>query len=119
MTTIAVRAIAIALIPIVMLCGCTTMTAAGSQPGEVMRKVEIGNKVRVVTKDGQSRVFKVTQMTSEYIGGKEVQVRYDDIAQVEVKQLDGWRTAFLVGGIGAAAFVATLTSIVILFLVTV
>ncbi len=61
MTPIAVRAVVIALIPLVVLSGCTTMTVAGSQPHEVVRKVEVGSKVRIITKDGQRHVFKVTQ----------------------------------------------------------
>ncbi len=104
MTPIAVRAVVIALIPMVVLSGCTTLTVAGSQPHEVVRKVEVGKKVRIITKDGQRHVFKVTHMTSDAIGGKEVQVSYDDIVQVEVKELDAWRTAVVVVGIPAATF---------------
>ncbi len=112
MTPIAVRAVVIALIPMVVLSGCTTMTVAGSQPHEVVRKVEVGSKVRIITKDGQRHLFKVTQMTSDSISGKEVQVSYDDMAQVEVKELDAWRTAVVVTKVGAATFlVITLSAL--------
>ncbi len=108
MTPIAVRAVVIALIPMVVLSGCTTMTVAGSQPHEVVRKVEVGSKVRIITKDGQRHLFKVTQMTSDSISGKEVQVSYDDIAQVEVKELDVWRTVVVVGKVGLATYGAVM-----------
>ena len=88
------------------------MTVVGSQPDEVARRVEVGNKVRIVTKDGQNHVFKVTQMTSDAIGGEEVQVSYNDIARVEVKELDAWRSAVVVVGIGAVAFVALTVTLI-------
>lgn len=117
MNTMTLRAVAFALISIAVLSqvGCTTMTPVEVQPGETDRKVEIGDNVRVITKDGQEHIFKVTALTSDSIVGDEVEVSYADITRLEVKELDGWRTA----GVSIASLAGALVAVPLLILIAI
>lgn len=117
MNTMTVRAVAFALISIAVLSqvGCTTMTPVEVQPGETDRKVEIGDNVRVITKDGKEHIFKVTALTSDSIVGDEVEVSYADITRLEVKELDGWRTA----GVSIASLAGALVVVPLLILIAI
>lgn len=119
MNTMTVRAVAFALISIAVLSqvGCTTMTPVEVQPGETDRKVEIGDNVRVITKDGQEHIFKVTALTSDSIVGDDVEVSYANITRLEVKELDGWRTAGVsIASLAGAFVVASGLAILLLIL---
>ena len=87
----------------IVLGGCTSMKPIELQPvAEGDRILEIGDKVRVTTKTGEQYSFKVTSLSPESIGGEEAQLSIDDIALIEVKQLNSTRTGVGLGaGIGA------------------
>ena len=72
---------------------CTTMRSAGQAPDEVASRVEVGDQVRVWTKDDRMREFEVTRLTENSISGPVEEISFDEIIRVDVEEIDGWRTA--------------------------
>ena len=66
-------------------CASTTMLAVGAQPDEVLRLVEAGDQVRVLTNAGEIYEFEVTELTRLAISGTEWEIPFDDVANVEVR----------------------------------
>jgi len=84
------------------------MEAAGQEPEEVAQQVDVGDYVRVWTKDDTMREFEVTQLTSTSISGADEEILFEDIIRVDVREVDEWRTAvvYTTGVLLAALFVA-------------
>ncbi len=113
------------LAPLVLLGGCTSMQTAQDDAAEPERNVEVGNTVRVVTHAGQQIEFEVTALddaaitgvrrkrTGRTVTGYEIdpadrdspdetlRIPLDDVATVQVREVDGWKMAAVVGGVGA------------------
>jgi len=88
------------------------MEVIGEEHDEIARQVDVGEYVRVWTKDDTWREFEVTALTETSISGAEEDVLFEDITRIEVRDIDidGGRTVknavSVMGGviIGAAFF---------------
>jgi hypothetical protein len=104
---------------------CTTMhpvaiEAAGEQ---VRREVKVGDTVRVLTKAGASHSFQVTAVGESSLSGNaarlsgagsdavraRIEVRYPDIAQIEVQRASGLKTVGMIAGVVLVTLVGTTT----------
>jgi len=96
---------------IVAMTGCTTTRTADSDAGTGEPVVGVGDEVRVVTKDGRELEFTVDKVDGRVLVGHkgstetsrvslptEIRVPFDEIARIEVKEFNGWKTAGLVTG---------------------
>jgi hypothetical protein len=96
----------------VLFTGCVSMRSVplpvSGQPTQTVA-VKVGDKVQVQTRSGETFSFTVTAVESEALAGKsepagnEVRVKYQDIAGLQVKEVDVARTA---AGVGVGVVVA-------------
>lgn len=89
-------AVAVILLLVGLLAGCTVtrMDPVGTDPIEIANRVDIGDYVRVFLHDESMYEFEVTRLNSNFIGSTGVQLRYEDIAHVDVRVVDEFQTAF-------------------------
>ena len=113
------------LVPFIALLvfagGCTSVRTVDNGTAQSARKVEVGDIVRIVTHSGQQIELEVTDVDKERLTGvrrkktgravtgyeidpadkdsteETLRVPFDDVATVQVRGLDGWKTAALVG----------------------
>jgi len=97
-------------------CTVTRMDPVGAEPLEIAREVDIGDYIRVFTKDDTKHEFEVTRLNSKFIGGEDVEIRYVDIAHLDVRNVDEWQTAFAAANatLSVVALVALVALIVII-----
>jgi hypothetical protein len=98
--------------------GCTSMRTVDRTADETAPAVEVGDRVRVVTRDGRELEFTVTRIDGEVLAGNgsrsqargtgadEFRIPFQDVALVQVESLDGWRTAGLVAGSALLVYTA-------------
>ena len=91
-----------------MASGCTSLRELPDEKNALEQAVKPGDKVHVITRDGQEMEFKVTQIANERIEGSEQGVAMDDIAMIERREISVWKTATIIAYIvlimiGAAA----------------
>ena len=92
-------------ISLVWTGGCTSMQSV-PMPGKQVPAVAVGEKVSVTKVDGQKLAFKVTAVEPDALVGQGVQVRYQDIAKLEVRRHDRNETGTVVAVVGGALVVA-------------
>jgi hypothetical protein len=104
---------------------CTTMRpvvmdASGEQ---VRREVAVGDTVRVLTKAGASHSFQVTAVGDSSLAGNtvklsgggsdavgtQIDVRYLDIAQLEVQRMSGLKTTSVIAAVVLGAWLGIAT----------
>ena len=95
-------------------CTPTTMLAVGEQPEQVLRYVEVGNYVRVLTNGGETYEFEVTELTRFAISGAEQEIPFDDIANVEVRVRDESRVDPVTNVLGIGSMVGILLLLILL-----
>jgi hypothetical protein len=95
-----------------LLSGCTTMQSVPVPiPSGPAIAVQVGDHIEVQTKNGQTLTFQVTQIEPAALAGKDIRVKYDDIAGLQVKRVDKVRTAALtIGIIAGVVLVADMIS---------
>jgi len=85
-------------------CACTTMRPVGESTQEITRQVEVGDEVRIHTKDGARRQFVVTEISDDSIKGESIEIPVQDIESAEIKEVDGWKTAGVVAGTAVGVY---------------
>jgi len=109
-----------ALVVVLMVTGCSTMTPVEMSPDQLHDQISTGDilhegdKVKIVTTDGKTHQFKVSAITDASIIGDDIEVPIADIVAIETKEFSGGKTAALVGGVGGlfyllAAIAASIT----------
>ncbi len=92
---------------VLLLAGCKTMQpVAHDDLSRLQGQVERGDRVEVVTTDGRTLQFTVTDVTAEALAGDGVRVTQPEIASLRVKAVSKPRTfgaAF--GGAGALVLI--------------
>lgn len=84
--------------------GCTTLKPVEMSPEELQQRIaageiiEVGERVKVVAKDGKVYEFKVTEVTADQISGKDVEISVADIIAIETREFSGGKTTALVAG---------------------
>lgn len=109
---------------IFVLAGCTSMRTVDRGTDESTPAVEVGDRVRVVTRDGRELEFTVTRIEGDELAGSysrtqardtgtgDLHIPFQDVALVQVESFDGWRTAGLVAG--SALLVYTAMALVVI-----
>jgi hypothetical protein len=90
------------LVPILIIqlsSGCTTLQPLPEDRSALEQTVKPGDKVHVITRDGNEKEFKVTQVTEQRIEGENQSVAMDDIAKIERRDISGWKTGGLAFGV--------------------
>ena len=102
-----VPVVALLLSLVMFLTGCTSLrtTPLPGAPGQ-SQAIRLGDDVRVQTKTGQTSSFKVTAVEPDALAGTGVRIKYDDMAGLQVRQLDALKTTLLVVGLVAVGVVA-------------
>ncbi len=113
------------LVPLLALLGiaggCTSMKTVDRTSEQSEHQVEVGDTVRIVTRAGQRIEFEVTAIDRDTVTGvrrkktgravtgyeidpadrdspdETLRVPFDDVVTVQVRELDGWKVAVLVG----------------------
>jgi hypothetical protein len=80
------------LLLILSQSACTTTSARGQRPDRNTGRVEIGDTVRIWTKDDAVQEFEVVALTLMSIIGTEGEVFSEDIIRVDIRDANGWRT---------------------------
>jgi hypothetical protein len=83
--------------------GCTSLRPLPDEKNALEQAVKPGDKVHVITRDGQELDFEVTQVTNERIEGSKQGVAVDDIAKIERREISGWKTGGLAFGVTIVA----------------
>jgi hypothetical protein len=85
-------------------CGCTTLKPVEMSPEELQQKIaageiiKVGDRVKVVTSDGVVHKFGVTEISTDRVSGKDVDLPIADIIAVETREFSGGKTTALVAG---------------------
>jgi hypothetical protein len=115
---------AVASLAVCLSTACTTLRTVAVEPGgqPVQSAVHVGDKVRVTTKSGATHDFQVTAIGASSLTGTSIatwgagsdptgspiDVRYVDIAQLEVRRVSGLKTVgIIVAAIAVAIGVAS------------
>jgi hypothetical protein len=92
------------LIVILAVAGCTSMKPVAMPPDQLHEGISAGeiinegDKVKIVTTDGQTHQFRVTAVDDESVVGNSIEVPITDIVTLKTKEYSGDKTAVLVGG---------------------
>jgi hypothetical protein len=81
---------------LVLVGACTSLRPVDFERSSVLKS---GDRVRVVTRSGVEQEFELTAVTPEALVGKDVQVRRDEIATLEVRRVHVGKTALLLGAV--------------------
>jgi hypothetical protein len=90
----------------VLACGCTTMNPVLPANGDRTAGLKVGDTISTTARDGRHSLFEIDRMSADEICGAEACVRKSDIVRLEIREISGWRTLLLVGGIVAVAALA-------------
>jgi hypothetical protein len=103
----------------VLFTGCVSMRSVplpvSGQPAQTVA-VKVGDKVQVQTRSGETFVFTVTAVESDTLAGKsepagkEVRVKYQDIASLQVERVDAVRTSL--AGVGTVLIIVGVAALV-------
>jgi hypothetical protein len=80
--------------------GCTTLKPLGvyAEPQAILTQIKPGDKVRLTTRDGNVREFKLKESTAQQLVGEDEVVNLSDIKDIERREFSAWKTTFLVVG---------------------
>jgi hypothetical protein len=94
--------------------GCTTLKPLGvsAAPQSILTQIKPGDNVRLTTRDGKVREFKLKEATAHQLVGEDEEVNLSDITDIERREFSAWKTTFLVVG------TVILVSIIIGYLAT-
>lgn len=103
----------------VLFAGCVSMRSVplpvSGRPAQTVA-VKVGDKVQVQTRGGETFVFMVTAVESDTLvgksepAGKEVQVKYQNIASLQVERVDAVRTSL--AGVGTVLIIVGVATLV-------
>lgn len=100
------------LIGSITLVSCTSYKAMGPLEN-IQTKLQLGDKVRVITKDDRELRFTITAITSEALVGDDLQVLFNNIARLEKQGIHGGKTARAVANtVAVAASIVFLVAVV-------
>lgn len=85
----------------VMLTACTSLRTVPVEAGRAPEGIEPGDKVVVTTLRGEKLEFEVVRLDADALVGEQTRVAFDDIATLEVEELDPEATgaALFAGGV--------------------
>jgi hypothetical protein len=87
------------------LTACTSQHLINPQPQSLHDKLNAGDTVRLVTKDGRHVQFKIVEIRSDSIFSQKQHIAFGEIAKIEKQQVDAAATTGVVI-LGAAGVMA-------------
>jgi hypothetical protein len=85
--------------------GCTSFRPLPDEKNALEQAIKPGDKVYVITHDGQEMEFTVTQIANERIEGYGQGIAMDDIAMIERREISVWKTGVLEFGVTIIAII--------------
>lgn len=67
-----------------ILLSCASYTKLIPEPPNIQSSLEIGNNVKILTKDGREIEFRITEIRSDELIGDNERVKFDEISQLEL-----------------------------------
>jgi hypothetical protein len=89
---------------IVCLNACTTMRSIPPLPKEVNANFEIGDVIKVYTKDDTIITFKVVEITSDTIVGAREKIPFTEVIKVEKEELSVLKTTAMSGSVALSTY---------------
>lgn len=89
----------LAVLLLAVLIGCTKLTRLDPNAGPLEQRLQAGDKVEVLTRDGRHMAFEIVSVDDELISGSAQSVRIVDVAELrreDPKYVDPVRTAMVV-----------------------
>ena len=89
---------------ILSISACSSLKPVELAPEQLQQQisngqiVEVGDRIKVVTSDGQHHEFRVTAITDTSIEGSDTAVPIDQVVALESRRFSGGKTALLAGG---------------------
>ncbi len=96
------------LVVVTLLPGCATLPVS-PLPEEIRWSVQVGDRVHVVTKDGEKHRFKVTAINEDSLVGKKQVIPFDQIDTIEREDAETNKRRMWIA-IGTVALIALLVS---------
>lgn len=87
------------LLLVTVLVGCTKLTRLDPNAGPLEQRLQAGDRVEVLTRDGRHMAFEIVSVDDELISGSAQSVRIVDVAELrreDPKYVDPVRTAMVV-----------------------
>jgi len=91
---------------VLSMVGCTTIQPLSANASELSRTLKKGDKVEIVTAQGQQLSFKVDSVDDTGLQGAGQRVAFNDIQSISRKEVDTKSTTLVVLGVLAAGAVA-------------
>ena len=80
-----------------ILISCASYTKLIPEPPNIQSSLEIGDTVKVLTKDGREIEFKITEISPDELIGENESVKFDEISQLELMTASAKDNTFEVG----------------------
>lgn len=125
----------VALVPLLAATGaCTSMKTVSAPTEDALEAIDVGDTVRVVTADGRDLVLEVSSLEDRSLAGEVLEVRaapdgddiapgqsrsftLDELRTIQVKRIDGWKTAGYLGGSIAVGYLIGLVLVTALVII--
>lgn len=111
----------ISLLSILIISACSSLKPVELSSLELQEQIsqgevlQIGDRVKVITEDGQRHEFRVTEISDSAVIGNDTNIEITQIVALESRRFSGGKTALLAGGtillyqvLGALAIAFTL-----------
>jgi len=82
-----------------LLMSCTTLESRpipGTGTPQAKATAQVGNRVVVTTKAGETKTFKVTAVEPDALVGRDVRIAYADMSTLSVKRVKAGQTVLVV-----------------------
>ncbi len=97
------------LAALLLTTACSTLRPLPRDSGSLAEALEPGDRVHLITRDGQDLEFDLKAVSEGKIVGEHQEVAVADLARIEKKEIHPWKTAGLglgiLAGVVAAAFI--------------
>jgi hypothetical protein len=101
----------IALLTAVALAACTSLRTVPIEAGRAPAGVAPGDKVVITTVAGEQLEFEVVRLDPDAVIGADARVAYEDIAALQVEEIDASKTGGAIFGGGMATFIVLLVAL--------
>jgi hypothetical protein len=92
-----------------LLMSCTTLEGRpipGTGTPQTLTTAQVGNRVVVTTKAGETKTFKVTAVEPDALVGKDVRIAYADMSTLSVRRVKAAQTLLVVATVALVIAVA-------------
>jgi hypothetical protein len=85
-----------------ILASCTSYKLINRQPEALHTELDIGDSVKIVTKDGRHLQFQIVEIRADSLFSEQHQIAFGEIVKIEKQKVDAAKTtgAVLLGSVG-------------------